>query len=382
MNLDFGESENDYRAELRATLQDNLPKDWQGIFAGEDTWKWSTEFCRILGEKGWLTQTWPIEFGGRAASSWTHLVTAEELWAHNEPRGGQYMNVNWIGPAIMHFGTDEQKQKFLPRMSAGDVTWGQGFSEPDAGSDLAGLRMRADVIEGGFIVNGRKTWTSYGDIADYMFLVARTVPGSTRKVGCSVLLVDLNLPGIHRNRLKTPLGLHRQAEEVFEDVFVPTDALLGPLHDGWRVATTALAFERVGIPRYGRVIRVLGILAREFGDTWNEYQIERFMTTLALANAAALCTYRATATKEKSDAPKGVEPSMVMIYNSMLEAEYADLVEDLTGIETLISGDDPYVRWNGEAEALWRNAPTATITAGSLEVQLEVVAGTGMGLGR
>jgi hypothetical protein len=212
-------------------------------------------------------------------------VLQEEYWAHNEPRGPQYMNVNWLGPAIIHFGTEEQKRFFLPKLAAGKMQWAQGFSEPEAGSDLAALRCSAVPDGDDFVVNGQKIWISYGDIADYCFLLCRTDPASSRKEGLSVLLVDLSLPGVERRPISSTLGYHRINELFFDDVYVSRSALLGPQNDGWRVATTALAFERSGSARYARAARTMGLIERRHGHAWDDTRWEQFASLLAFGRA-------------------------------------------------------------------------------------------------
>jgi alkylation response protein AidB-like acyl-CoA dehydrogenase len=381
MFLDFEPDESTYRAELRAFVDHHLPADWQSMFVGDDTWKATKQFCASLAELGWLTPAWPREYGGSAASIWSELVTQEEMWAHNEPRGPQYMNINWIGPAIMRFGTPAQKDFFLPRMARGELLWGQGFSEPEAGSDLAALRTSARLDGDHFVLNGRKIWTSYGDIADYYFMVCRTLSGSKRRDGCSVLLLDMTLPGIEVRQIDTILGAHRQSEAVFSDVLVPRDALLGRLHDGWRVATTALSYERVGIPQYARAVRVLSRLANTFGAEWDDTRREMFARTVAHARAAELTTYYAAFHKDSGEPPRAVA-SVSRVHNSLLERRVADASEALAGGAALIGGSDEESTAGGEIETHWRNAPTVTVAAGSLEIQLEIIAGDGLGLPR
>lgn len=373
VDFDFDGADDTFREELRAYLHDFLPNDWQGMFAHEDDWLVSNRFCEDLGERGWLTQTWPKQYGGREVSIWRQAVVQEELWAHNEPRGAQYMNVNWIGPAIMHFGTPEQKEFFLPRMAAGKMIWAQGFSEPEAGSDLASLRTRAEVVDGGFVVNGQKVWTSYGDIADYMFLLVRSDPASSGKRGLSVLLVDLHLPGITRRPIATNLGHHRQAEEFFEDVFVPASALLGTVDDGWSVTTTALSFERSGSARYARPARILGLLQRDYGDSWSEAERVRFAEILAMGRATELVNYDVMSLKEAGGALPRWRPSAARIHNSVLEQEVTTYVEDSCGMAGVLGGDDLGALANGEVEALNRNSVPATITAGAYEVQMGII---------
>lgn len=378
MNFDFTAEEQEYRAELRAFLAEVLPADWQGItVAGDEAWHLSVEICRQLAERGWLTQAWPAEYGGSGASIWRQAVLQEELWAHSEPRGSQYMNFNWIGPAIIHFGREDQKRRFLSRIASGDILWCQGFSEPESGSDLASLRTMAVPTDGGFIVNGHKVWLSYGDIADFCVALVRTRPGSRRKEGLSVLLVDLTLPGVDVRPIDSVFGPHRQSEIVFTDAFVPAEALLGELDDGWRVAHTALAFERSGSARYARSARVVGALEQRLpDDTRSRHDAA---TTMTFARVTELMNYRVMEMKERGQVPDW-ESSAARIHNALLEQRIADLTEEVLGNQTMFGSGDEFTVQYGDVEALWRNAPAATVTAGSYEIQTGIVARKGLGL--
>jgi alkylation response protein AidB-like acyl-CoA dehydrogenase len=379
-DFDFSADQEAFRAELRAFLAARLPSDWQGIFVeGDAGWQLSLELCRELGERGWLTQSWPTQYGGKAASIWLQAILQEEYWAHNEPRGPQYMNVNWIGPALMHFGTEQQKHHFLPKMAAGEMLWAQGFSEPGAGSDLAALQCSAIPDGDGFVVNGNKIWISYGDIAHYCFLLCRTDPTSKRKQGLSVLLVDLELAGVSRRPIASTLGHHRINELFFDDVFVPGDALLGPLHDGWRVATAALAFERSGSARYARAARTMALVEKRHGDEWDDTRWEQYASLLAFGRATELVNYQVISKKESGEVPR-VEASAARIHNSLLEQALSDFAEDTTGIDFVLHGSDELAVDNGELEAMWRNAVAATITAGSFEIQSGIIAGSMLAL--
>ena len=164
MEFDWSEDDVRFRRELRDFLDDALPGNWEEISRGgpgsEAQADFSRGFCSRLAERGWLTQSWPRAYGGSNASPWRHATLGEEMWRIGEPRGPQYMNVNWIGPAIMQHGSEEQKALHLPKISAGEVLWCQGFSEPEAGSDLVALRTAAARDGDDYVVNGSKIWTS------------------------------------------------------------------------------------------------------------------------------------------------------------------------------------------------------------------------------
>ena len=187
-----------YRERLVAFLNENLPADFDRISrhgpASKELTDFCLEFCPKLAKADFLVPHWPKEYGGSGGQPWEHFILGEELWAVGEPRGGQYMNVNWVGPTIMKFGSEAQKRAYVPPMAAGTVLWCQGFSEPSAGSDLASLRTRADRDGDNYVINGQKIWTSYATYADHCFLLART--SQDRRKGISIFLLPMSTPGI------------------------------------------------------------------------------------------------------------------------------------------------------------------------------------------
>jgi alkylation response protein AidB-like acyl-CoA dehydrogenase len=380
MELDFTEEQESFRAELREYLAAALPAGWVGIFHGGDSLEVSDRVTRDMAGRGWLTQLWPREYGGADAPIWRQAVLQEELWAHHEPRGGQYMGVNWVGPALMAFGTEEQRQTYLPAIASGGVQWAQLFSEPDAGSDLAGLSTRAELTGDSFVVNGEKIWTSYADYASVGFLVCRTQPGSRRREGLSVLIVDMNTPGIEVRPISTPLGVHKLNSVVFQDAVVPAASLLGDLHDGWKVATTALSFERTGAARYARTTRMLGLLEREPAAS-DAVSREAVALALAYGRTAELMNYSVMAMREKGQMPAW-EASAARVHNTRYEQRVAGLVEEISGVRAIVDAHDGAAVAAGELEEFARIAPTSSVAAGTYEVQMGIVAGRGLGLER
>lgn len=382
MDGDFTAEQQQFRAELRDFLAERLPDRWVGIFHGPpEHLDASFAITKEMAERGWLNQHWPVEFGGQDAPIWRQMVFQEETWAHYEPRGGQYMGVNWIGPSLIRFGTDEQKSTFLPRLAAGTVQWAQLFSEPGAGSDLAAMRTRADrQDDGSFVVNGEKIWTSYGDYAEFGFLVCRTEPGSRRHAGLSVLLIDMDTPGITVRPIPTPLGKHKINSVAFEDALIPADRLLGTFNDGWAVAMTALSFERTGIPRYARVTRLLGQLERLPGAEEPE-TADRIATALATARATELLNYSVLGYRDRGEDPSW-RASAARISNVLLEQQGAAVAEELLGSLAMVDCFDDRAPEGGEIEEHVRLAPSGAVSAGAYEIQMGIVAQRGLGLER
>ena len=380
--MDFAWSDEDaaFRRELCEFLRATLPPDWDEIAKdgpGSDAQAaFAREFCPRLAERGWLTQHWPREYGGREATPWRHAILGEEMWRCGEPRSSQYMNVNWVGPAIMRFGTDEQKAAHLPPISEGRVFWCQGFSEPEAGSDLAALRTLAIRDGDEYVVTGSKIWTSYVNHADFCFLVARSDPASKRQHGISVLLLPMDLPGIAVREIPSVVG-DRYFFEVFLDgVRVPASCRLGPEHAGWEVVTWSLAYERVGAARYARAAHVLDELARraaERGQLDDPRIQEKLGEARALCEAARLLSYRVIDLRAKGR-PPSADTNVARVAGTAAERAVSELALELFGPDALEYGHF--------AESHFRLAMTAGVAVGTTEVNLNLVASRFLSLPR
>jgi alkylation response protein AidB-like acyl-CoA dehydrogenase len=380
--MEFGWSQQDvgHRAELRRFLDEILPDDWDEMSRhgpGSDVQAaFSKTFCAAMAERGWLTQHWPSEYGGADTEPWRHSIVGEELWAIGEPRGAQYMNVNWIGPAIMRFGSEEQKSFHLPRISAGSVLWCQGFSEPEAGSDLAALRTMAIRDGDDYVINGTKIWTSYVENAEFIFLLVRTDPGSKRHRGMSILLVPVNTPGIEVREIPSVVGARYFHEVFFADARVPTSALLGPEGEGWSVVGYALQYERVGAARYARAARTLDRLA-EIAQQRGLYEdpmvVDRLAEARAICEAARVLTYKVIDLRAKGHAPTA-DTQIARVAGTTADTAVANLGLEILGPESLEDGS--------YADANFRLAMTAGVAVGATEVQLNLIAGRFLGLPR
>ncbi|MCP9272937.1 acyl-CoA dehydrogenase family protein [Mycolicibacterium arenosum] len=242
-----------FRKELRSWLAANLTDDVidAGRNPGADPAAFDTlrRWNATMADAGWAAVSWPAAYGGRGASVLEQLVYAEETTKCRVPNPLNIIGINNIAPAIMQYGTDQQKTDLLRRMLRADDIWCQGMSEPESGSDLASLRTRAVRDGDHFVVNGQKIWTSLGHRADWCQLYVRTDPDVRKHEGISCFIVDMSLPGIEARPLVTLNGDEDFAEVFFTDVRVPADALLGPLHGGWQVATTTLSHERAAAAR-------------------------------------------------------------------------------------------------------------------------------------
>ena len=290
MDFQWDAEQRAFRDTVRKFLAEHLPADWESLAHGpgsESQSAFSKTFCGALAKAGLLVPHWPRRWGGRDADAWTSFILAEEMWMAGEPRGGQYMNVNWIGPTLMRFGTEAQQDRYIPPIARGETIWCQGFSEPEAGSDLASLRTRAERVDGGYRINGQKIWTSYAGHADTCFLLARTGIGKT---GMSVFLVPMDTAGITVRQIPSVIGEGDIHEVFFDDVFVPADALLGAEGQAWEIARNALSLERVGIPRFALAARMLrrAVAALKKADRYGHGAVEQSARALAACEAARL----------------------------------------------------------------------------------------------
>ncbi len=380
--MEFGWSADDFafRAELRAWLDAELPPDWDEIAKGgpgsDEQVGFSRRFCPALAARGWLTQHWPAEFGGRDAPPWRHAIVGEELWARGEPRGPQYMNVNWIGPAIMRYGSDEQKQMHLPRIARGEVFWCQGFSEPEAGSDLVALRTAATLDGASYVVNGSKIWTSYANHADFCFLLVRTDPASKRHHGISVLLLPMDTPGVAVREIPSVVGERYFHEVFFSDARVPASCRLGPEGEGWDVVAYALQYERVGAARYARAALTLDVLAeraRSRGLLGDPTVLEKLGAARAVCEAARLLNYRVIDQRAQG-LPPSADTNVARIAGTLAERAVSELALELFGPDAL--------EYGSFADAHFRLAMTAGVAVGTTEVNLNLVASRMLGLPR
>ena len=378
MDYGFGEQAEELRRRLRALIAAETPPGYLGAFTNDPAdLEVAQRFCRRLAEEGLLTVAWPTEYGGAGGSVWDQTVVREEMWAHHEPRGAQYMGLNWVGPAIMAFGSDEQKQRFLPPIAAGEIIWCQGFSEPDAGSDLASLTTRAEPDGDGFRIYGQKIWTSYAQMAQCCVLAARVGPPTARKhEGITILLVPMDRAGITVQPIRSMLGPHHLNEVFLDDVRVESDEVLGGVGNGWAVIRRALAHERVGIARYARCERLLsrfeqeGVGGAQDAEPLSPSLRAQWARALVQTRIARLLAYRAVAEQE-TGAPSDASASVARLAVTQCDQQVAELLFQSVGPSSLEAGASAPLE--GAAEDHWRYAQAATVASGTIEIQRMIV---------
>ncbi len=384
MDFDLGAGAADLRSELRALVAEHVPPDFLGAFTDDPAdLEVAQAFCRLLAEQGLLCMAWPEEFGGRGASAWEQTVVREEMWAHHEPRGAQYMGVNWVGPTIMRHGTAEQQAQHLPPIARGEVIWCQGFSEPNAGSDLASLTTAARRDGDGWRVSGQKIWTSYATMAQWCFLLARTSRGERKQQGLTIFLVPMDAPGIEVRPIATMLGPHHLNEVFLDEVWVTEADVLGDVDQGWKVVQEVLAFERVGIARYARCERLLQWAPVVLGDTWDALPAElrgRWARMLVHCRRARLLAYRVIDLQATGRVTPG-DTAAYRIAVTRLDQESAEVLREIAALGPGSDGSDgsdggAARRFQRAVEDHWRYAQASTVSSGSIEMQRILLART------
>jgi alkylation response protein AidB-like acyl-CoA dehydrogenase len=373
VDFDLGEQAAALRTRLRALIAAHVPEGYLGAFTSDPAdLDVAQRFCHTLADEGLLTVAWPTEYGGAGGSVWDQTVVREEMWAHHEPRGAQYMGLNWVGPAIMAYGTEAQKQQHLPAIARGEVIWCQGFSEPEAGSDLAALRTRATEDGDGWRLDGQKIWTSYAGMAQWCVLAARVGQGE-RHEGITMFVVPMDAPGITVRPIRSMLGPHHLNEVFFDDVWAGPDSVLGGVGEGWSVIRTALAHERVGIARYARCERLLSALGRELAPHWDDLPPAlhaQWARALVQTRVARLLAYRTVHAQAAGELPD-VHASTARIAVTQCDQSVAEVLFQAVEEEALEAG--PGAPLHGAVEDHWRYAQAATVASGTIEVQRMIV---------
>ncbi len=380
-----------FRDEARSWIQSAMPPHIKakaavdGSFSQEEGVAWH----KILAAKGWIAPQWPKEHGGPEFDPTERFIFTEELEMAGTPQLSPFGLV-MVGPLLMQFGSPEQQQRFLPKILSGDEVWCQGYSEPNAGSDLASLKLRAeDDGKGNFVLNGQKTWTTYAQYADWIFLLVRTDPDVKKQAGISFMLADMKTSGITVKPFLTTGGTPAFCETFFDDAVVPKDNLVGPLNGGWTVAKALLGHERTLIAAVGTSTRAIRRIKRIATHTKSRGQ--RLIDKPAIADRIArheikleslrMANYRALASAQLGHAP-GPESSFLKIRGSEIMQECFEIAMDVMGY----NGQE-WFNEAGTVPAVEQWVPSAfnytratTIYGGSNEIQRNIIAKHLLGL--
>ena len=347
-----------------------------------DVWLsgWDERFSRELGSRGWLGMTLPTEYGGHGRTNLDRYVVTEELLAAGAPVAAHWVADRQIGPSLLRFGTDYQKQRYLPRIAAGECYFGIGMSEPDSGSDLASVRTKAVQVDGGWKLTGTKVWTSGAHHAHAFFALARSAPAEDRNrhVGLSQFIVELDSPGVEIRPIHLLTGAHHFNEVILDEVFIPDELVLGEIGSGWHQVTSELAFERSGPERFLSTFPLLSALVGELageGDKLGASGLRELgslvsrvwtLRRLSLGIAASL----------SAGLPADVPAALVKDLGTRYENEVSDAARLLVSIPPDAGAEPGFARLLAEAVL---HSPGFTLRGGTNEILRGVVA-RGLGL--
>ena len=397
MDLRLTSDELAFRDEVRAFFRTEVPADIRRkVSEGRHLSRDEIVHChRRLHARGWATPHWPREWGGQDWSPVQRHVFNDEMQAAAAP-GPLPFNVFMVGPVIAAFGSEAQKRRFLPATANLDIWWCQGFSEPAAGSDLAGLKTRAERRGDHYVVNGQKAWTTLGQHADWMFLLARTDPEAKKQRGISFLLMDMTSPGVTVRPVITIDGAHEVNEVFFDDVRVPVENLVGEENRGWDYAKFLLSNERAGIARVGvskERIRHAKRLARQTpageGALSDDPAFRRRIASLEVrVKALELTQMRAIAKGRGVDGEPDPFSSILKICGSELQQATAELLKDIAGPFAIPSLPDEtgsavaaeLAEWGAFTAPTYFNTRKVSIYGGANEIQRNIIAKAFLGL--
>lgn len=388
MKIEFTKEESEFRERVRDWLVDNKPREPRPVVRGKETRDFDLAWQKAKYEGGFGAVTWPKEYGGAGLSPVEQLIWFEELAKAGAPDVGSLSPaVNHAGPTIIAVGTDEQKSFHLPKILKGDVVWSQGFSEPGAGSDLGGLRMRAEVDGDDLVLNGQKIWTSYAQFADFQETLVRTEPGIGKHKGITWLIVDMKTPGIDIRPLDTIANDQHFCEVFYDNVRVPLSNVVGGLGNGWKTGMVTLNNERTAgaashSAELAHTVEELIELARSRTDADGRPLIsdEELAARLARhrAEASALCatTYAIISKQNRGEEP-GPEIALPYLYFGELLQRVRMTALDVLGGDTLAL-DSLLSKWTRGylADRMY------VIAGGSAEVRRNIIAKSMLGLPR
>jgi alkylation response protein AidB-like acyl-CoA dehydrogenase len=395
MDFKFSAEDEAFRQELRAWLQKNRPAqspagDDHTDFMQEgskDDWRRRLEWHRKMHSGGWVGISWPKEYGGRGATLTQQLIHNEEMARANTPQLVNGLGIMLVGPTIIHWGTEEQKTRYVPKILSGEEIWCQGYSEPGSGSDVASLQTRA-VEEGDyFIVNGQKVWTSDAHHADWCILLVRTDPSAPKHKGISYVLVDMHSPGVTVRPLVQITGDANFNEVFFEDVKVPKKNLIGEKNQGWQVAITTLMFERSGIGG-GRdllgQVRELADLARTVHNNgrtaWDDSSVRQKISGFAGEALALKYTGFRQLTRRLRGLPPGPEGSVLKLGTSELNLKMSKFAMELLGPYAQLEFKAPFAVDQGKWSYRMLASRALTIAGGTSEIQHNIIGERVLGL--
>jgi alkylation response protein AidB-like acyl-CoA dehydrogenase len=388
VDLGFTAEEEAFRDEVRSWLDLNLPAEWRhrgvGGFREDDDTDLQRRWQRTLHEGGWLKLAWPREAGGRAATPVMQAIYQEEMAKSGAPIILGRLGVSLLAPTLQVHGSQWQKEAYVDKILGGELIFCQGFSEPDAGSDLAGLRTRAEKHDGAWVLNGQKTWSSGAHYADRSFLLARTDPQAESHRGIGFFLVDMHQPGVEVRRIRQMTGGGEFCEIFLSGAVVKEEDMVGEAGAGWKIAMTVFGFERGGLAqaaRFERAVQELASLARERGSGGDARVRQQVAQAQIEAHVFRLIGLSNLTKAQHGQAP-GAEASLTKLYWSEMDKRIQETAVGVEGLYGALAPDSAFAVEDGRWQYGWMWAQAETIYAGSSEIQRNIIAERVLGLPR
>ena len=353
MDLTYPPEAETFRKEIRAWLEDNLPAGWFEpgfVLEGEAKLRFQQEWTTKLFEGGWICASWPAEYGGKGLTTMESVVLAEEFHRANAPLRADFFGDTLVGPTILQWGTEEQKKEFLPKILSGQIAWCQGFSEPDAGSDLASLKTTAELDGDEWVVNGQKIWTTQGFVADYIFILCRTDKEASKHKGISYLLCPMKQEGVEVRPIEQVDGSAEFCEVFFTNARCPKENVVGGVNNGWNVAMTTLGFERgssatTGHRRFEKELEVIIDKARKNGaidDPLIRQRLAKAWSKVQIMRINGLRTLTSVVQHKKDFGVAALGATNKMFW-SEYHQDVMNLAMDILGLESQVLTGDPSV---------------------------------------
>jgi alkylation response protein AidB-like acyl-CoA dehydrogenase len=388
MDLKFSPEDESFRGEVKSWLDANLPREWRhrgvGGYREEEDESIQREWQRRLYEGGWLKLEWPREFGGRAATPVQIAVYQEELAKAGAPPIIGRLGVTLLAPLLRVYGSDWQQETYIEAILRGDLVFCQGFSEPNAGSDLAALKTRAEKRDGKWILNGQKIWSSGAHYSDGSFLLARTDPDVPPHKGIGMFLVEMRQSGIEVRPIIQMTGSGEFCEIFLTDAEVEDHDVVGDPTDGWKLAMATFGFERGGLAnasRFERAVDSLATLARDRGAGSDPLVRQRVAQAHIEAQIFRLTGLR-NLTRAQQGAVPGPEASLNKLYWSEMDKRLQEAAVGLQGMYGALAPGSPWAIEEGRWQYGWMWSQAETIYAGSSEIQRNIIAERVLGLPR
>src|SRR5579863_6297670 len=393
MDLNLNAEERQFRDELRAWLDANVPNDWAEWREKplDENFGYLRAWQRKLNEGHWAAVSWPKEYGGRSATLMQQAIFWEEMSRAQAPSMANALGLGLIGPTIIAYGTEAQKKRFIPKILSAEEIWCQGFSEPNAGSDLASLQTDARLDGHHYIVNGQKVWTSFGTFGNWCELVVRTDPDAPKHKGLTVLLVDMKSPGVEVRPLRQMTNESEFSELFFRDVRVPVENVLGKVNDGWNVAVSTLMYERGSFGarlhllfkrNIDRLIELSRTIQRDGHPAARDPLVrQKLAQCYAEIEIMRLNQLRAFSRITATGVP-GPEGSILKIFWSELNQRVQQVAQELLGPYGQLVGGDSRAVDHGIWSYGYLRTRGNTIEAGTSEVQRNIIGHFVLGLPR